>query len=368
MKSNRVITLKRLGATVVTLALVSTVVRAVSGQPSTVARPTDAARSSRMLVGSADQRDPQRASANAGWISGNAVIEPADREVRVAASVPGRIREVLVREGAQVRRGDPLIELDSEAERAGLAAAEADVTVSRAELTRTLRGNRREDQDAATAETEAARARAELSASQFTRTDALSRSGNATQDELDRARRQTEVDRATLRQLDARRRAVVSGSRREDIALAVARVRAAEARREQARATLERLTVRAPLDATVLQLKVRAGEYASPSGDPLMVLGDTRTLRARIDVDEREFAGIIVGAEGYVTADAFGARRFAGRVVDVARRFGRRNIRTDDPAERVDTKILEVVIALDDREPLLPGQRVVGFLSSRAAR
>jgi HlyD family secretion protein len=368
MNTQRFFNWKRVGAAAVTLVLATTVVRAVSGQPSTVARPSDAARSARVLANPNARAEPQREPASLGWISGNAVIEPADREVRIAAAVPGRVREVLVQEGARVHRGDALIELDAEPERAALAAAEADVAVSRAELTRTQRGNRREDQDASIAEADAARARAELSSSQLARTEALSRSGNATQDELDRARRQAEIDRASLRQLDARRRAVVSGSRREDVSLAVARLRAAEARREQARATLERLTVRAPMDAEVLQLKVRAGEYASPSGDPLMVLGDTRTLRARIDVDEREFAGITVGADGYVLADAFGARRFSGRVVDVARRFGRRNLRTDDPAERVDTKVLEVVLALNEREPLLPGQRVVGFVASRSVR
>jgi HlyD family secretion protein len=42
--------------------------------------------------------------------------------------------------------------------------------------------------------------------------------------------------------------------------------------------------------------------------------------------------------------------------------MGRKNIRTDDPTERIDTKILEVVIALDPAEGLVPGLRVTSFV------
>jgi HlyD family secretion protein len=46
--------------------------------------------------------------------------------------------------------------------------------------------------------------------------------------------------------------------------------------------------------------------------------------------------------------------------------MGRKNVRTDDPAERNDTKILEVVIAVDAPAGLVVGQRVVCYLASRA--
>jgi HlyD family secretion protein len=90
-----------------------------------------------------------------------------------------------------------------------------------------------------------------------------------------------------------------------------------------------------------------------------MILGDTRALRARIDVDEREIARIRLNGDGFVTADAFPGRHVAGRVVEIARRFGRRNVRTDDPAERIDTKVLE----LSDAAGLVPGQRVIGYVA-----
>jgi HlyD family secretion protein len=88
---------------------------------------------------------------------------------------------------------------------------------------------------------------------------------------------------------------VVAGSRREDVQLARAQLTAAEARRDQARAALDRLTVRAPIAGEVLQVKYRAGEYYQPGAEPLLVLGDTRALRVRMDVDERDVARVALG-------------------------------------------------------------------------
>ena len=94
-------------------------------------------------------------------------------------------------------------------------------------------------------------------------------------------------------------------------------------------------------------------------------MGDTRTLRVRMDVDEHDIARVTQGAKAWVVADAFGARKFTGSVVDIGRRFGRKNIRTDDPTEKNDTKVLEVVIELDGHELLVPGQRVTSFITAR---
>lgn len=357
---------KSVVAAVAVSGLAISVARVATQPASNRPRVADVRAAERELAPRPGQSDPRAPAVSREWIVGNGVIEPADREVRLAVAVAGRVQRIAVREGQFVRRGDVLLEQESAIERASLAAAEADLLVARAELSRALRGNRREDRDAADADLAAARARSELSSVALARTESLASSSNATRDELDRARGQAEIDRATLRQVEARRNATVRGSRAEDIAVASARARASQARRDQAREQLERLTVRAPCDGEVLQIKLREGEYASPSGDPAILLGDTRQLRARIDVDEREFSGVRVGAEAAVTADAYGGRRFRGSVVEVARRFGRRNIRTDDPVERVDTKIIEVVLRLDERDGLVPGQRIVGLV--RAGR
>jgi len=117
-----------------------------------------------------------------------------------------------------------------------------------------------------------------------------------------------------------------------------------------------------PIDGVVLRRHHRSGEDVS-SPDPIVTLGDTTALRVRVDVDEDDVARIRVGERGYVTAHAFGGQRFGGRVVRIGGELGPKNVRTDEPAERVDEKILETLIQLDDGHELPVGLRVDSFIS-----
>jgi HlyD family secretion protein len=201
------------------------------------------------------------------------------------------------------------------------------------------------------------------------RLEAAARGGGVTADELDRARRTADADRLTSLTAQARQRAGQSG-RREDVLVAQAQLMAASARRDQARASLERMRIVAPIDGEILEVHYRVGEYVMPGGqgaEPLVVMGDTRTLHARVDVDERDVGRIAEGARTLVTVDAFPDRRFEGRVVQIARRMGRKNVRTDEPTERIDTKILEVVVQLDDASVLYVGQRVMAYITPAEA-
>jgi HlyD family secretion protein len=296
-------------------------------------------------------------------VAGEGIVEPADRETKVAAAVAGRIAEVRVKEGDQVEAGAVLLVLDNATERAALEAAEGDLAVAQAQVKRTANGERPESVEAAAGDAESARARARLSREALARTERLAKGGAATAEELERAQRQAEIDGRAFEAAEARRRALADGARPDDLAIDRARLQAAVARRDQARATLERTFVRTPLHGQVLQLKVRAGEYASPDpAAPLAVVGDTRKLRVRMDVDERDVGRVQVGQQAFVQASAFGDRRFTARVVEVGRRMGRKNLRSDDPTERIDTKILEAVCELDPAEGLVPGLRVIAYV------
>jgi HlyD family secretion protein len=297
---------------VVLIAMVTRLAFTLNAPPSTTPRAQDRVKAARTstAAGLADARVPAPAE---GAVSGNAIVEPRDRETKVAAATSGRIAAIRVREGEQVRRGTVVVQLEDAPERAALQAAEADLATAQARLT--------------------------MSVDAFQRVEEAAHGGAATADDLDKARDQAEVDRRS--------------------------VEGADARRDQARATLERLAVRAPIDGEVLQVKYRAGEYVTPGGDPLIVMGDTRVLRVRVDVDERDIGRIAVGDPAYVVADAYPARRFEGSVVEIGRRMGRKNVRTDDPTERIDTKILETVIELTDAHGLVPGLRVTGYVVPR---
>lgn len=344
--------------------------RLLRAQPATTPRPADVAAAARTVQSPtrADTRD--RDAPTSAVAAGNGVVEPAQPESRLGAPEAGVIAKVLVTEGDRVRAGTPLVELERSAEAAAVEEARALVDAARAELDRVVKGSRAEDVRAARAESDGARARAALAAGVAERTQRAAAAGALTGDELERAQRESEAAEATVRIATAREQAVLAGSRREEVRLARARLAAAEARLAQTSALHARRLVTAPVTGDILQLGYRAGEYYQPGGEPLAILGDLSALRVRLDIDERAVGAVSVGADVLVHVNAFPERELAGSVVDIGRRMGRKNIRTDDPTERNDTKILEVVVALrmPPAAPLLVGQRVTGYLLSPAPK
>jgi HlyD family secretion protein len=271
-----------------------------------------------------------------------------------------------VKDGDHVTAGQVLVELESSVEIAAVETAEADLASARANLTRTLNGQRIEDKDATMADAASARSRSELSDIALARAEQLFKGGAITQEELDKARLTAAADKQTARAAQARAQAA-RGSRSEDIVSARANVVSAEARLAQAKATLERRKLRAPFDGEVLQVKGRVGEYYTPgASEAPVVIGDTHRLRVRMDVDERDIARVKLGQPAYAVADAYPGVRFPGKVAEIGRRMGRKNVRTDDPTERLDTKILEVVVDLDEGGRLVPGLRVTGYIDAVA--
>jgi HlyD family secretion protein len=347
-------------------ALILFIARSVAAGPGTSPGPRDQ-KAATLTVAPAGGKVDVRAElpSDESLVAGNAMVEPAQPETKVACQVPARIAKVLVAEGDKVQKDAPLAVMDRSVEKAALDAAEADLATSKATYSRVAHGNRAEDVDSAVADAASAKAKADNSAEILARTQKLIVGGAATADDLDRAKNTAEADQATFKSLSARARATTAGSRYEDVAEAWAKVVAAEARRDQARATLDRLTVRAPIDGQVLRIKYREGEYYSPTAsESLLILGDTSKVRVRVDVDERDVAKVKLGASGFAIADAWPGRKFSGKVVEIGRRMGRKNVRTDDPTERVDTKILEVVLELDDTSTLVPGLRVIGYVEA----
>ena len=105
---------------------------------------------------------------------------------------------------------------------------------------------------------------------------------------------------------------------------------------------------------------VRAGESASP-GAAVVVVGDTSRLRARIDVNERDALSLKVGQPARVRVEGSSAD-LTGKVVEIARRVGRKNVRTEDPTDRQDARFVETVLLLDEAPALPMGIRVEGYV------
>ena len=292
-------------------------------------------------------------------------VEPVSEEVRVGAEMEGRLQDVPVDEGSRVRRGDVVAVLENGDFRARVSLAAAEVASREAELQRILTGARVEERREAAAAVKEAEAALADAGSQLVRYRALYADGLTAREQVEN--RETAQAQAQARVEAARQhQALVEASARtEDRERAQAQVRLARARLAEARSLLEKTIIHAPISGVVLRRHYRSGETV-PTGAAIVTLGDTSRLRVRMEMDERDIARVRTGQPAYCTADTYGDRRFPGRVVRIGQVLGRKNIRTDNPADRVDTRVLETLIELEPGTQLPPGLRVDVFVQVAA--
>jgi HlyD family secretion protein len=245
-----------------------------------------------------------------------------------------------------------------------VALAEAELASREAERDRVLNGARAEERREAAAavkeaETTLANARAEHRRYQALYTDRLTAREQVETRETAAAAAQARLEGALHHQA-----LVEAAARVEDSRRAGAQVQLARARLDEARSMLEKTMIRAPIAGVVLRRHYKTGETVAP-GAAIVTMGDVARLRVRMELDERDVGRIHVGQTAFCQAEAFGGRRFPGKVARIGQMLGRKNIRTDDPAERADTKVLEALIELDAGAPFPPGLRVDVYVPAR---
>jgi ABC exporter DevB family membrane fusion protein len=297
-------------------------------------------------------------------IAGPGRVEAGSEEIDVAPERSGTLAEVLVEEGDTVRAGQPIARLVHRDDEARLEAARARLAVAEAERERLVNGARPEERREATAVAAQADAALEHARIEVERSRKLYAEGVIARDALDRAERDWRVAEARRAETVERASVVAAAARADELARADAGVRLARASVAEAEALLEQTVVRAPIGGVILRKHHRAGEAVSlESPSPAVVtMADTRVLRVRVEVDERDVADLAPGRDAWVTADAYGSRRFEGRVIRVGQMLGRKQVRTGEPSERVDTKVLEVLVELAPGAGLPIGLRVDGFI------
>ena len=244
--------------------------------------------------------------------AGIGVVEPKSELINLGVELPGVVRKVSVAVGDTVKKDDPLFSLDQREVEAQIATLEASLA--------------------------SARIQAKDSADQYAIVAAMKDKRAISKDDFNRRRNARD--------------------------LGDARVKEIAAQLTQARTTRDRLTVRAPIDGTILEVNVRPGEFASAGvlETPLMRMGDTSALHVRVEVDEENAANIT--KEGAAKAFRRGDPLHALPLTFV--RFEpyvrpKQNLAVS--GQRVDTRVLQIVYAINEpTASTLIGQQLDVFI------
>lgn len=291
--------------------------------------------------------------------------EPASEEIDVATEIDGRLRRVLVEEGQTVRRYQVLAELDNADFGARVALARARVAERQAACERASNGSRPMQRREMSAQVREAEAVLDNARSECARRRMLLDRGAISRMEFEVAERELRVAEARLDAARERTAFVEDEVRPEEKARAAAELEGARAALSEAEALLAKTVIRSPIDGTVLRKHKNAGESVSTQvREAVVTLGDTVRMRVRAEVDETDVARLRVGQRAWVTAVAYGDRRFTGKVIRISRMLGRKKVQTDAPAEKVDTKVLETLIELDAGTRIPIGLRVDTYIEA----
>lgn len=270
--------------------------------------------------------EPPPRTPYASTVAASGIIEAENENVRIAPPAAGLITKVFVKVGDQVELDAPLLQLDDRELRAQLAVRQAAIPPAQARIEE--QRNRLEDLQV-----------------QYKRLQAVHDRRAISEDDVKRTWYAMEANKRVLVRNDA------------DLIQAVAQ-------RDETKILLERLTVRAPRAGTVLQINVRAGEYATPgASETLILLGETQRLQVRADVDEVNAPLVKAGSPGVAYIKGFTAQAIPLTFARIEPYIVPKKSLTGDNTERVDTRVLQIIYHFERPAfPVYAGQQVDVFI------
>ncbi len=276
------------------------------------------------------------------------------RQVDVASRVGGKVSQVLVDEGDQVKAGQPLVRFDLPELVAQEDQAKAAVEAAEAQLALLKAGARYQDIQAAEKALSAAQIRQAAAKREVVRVKALVAGKVVASQRLDDASTAVELAESEVAARKAQLSKLRAGARSQQIAAAEAAVGQAKAALEAVKAHLVDQQLDAPTAGIVLHRLTEPGEVARP-GAPLLVIGEVARPYLDVYVPEPRIGEAEVGAKVEVHPDAFPQDVLHGLVRNVAdeAEFTPKNVQTSDQRARLVFRVR--VDVADPEHKLRPG-------------
>jgi len=248
--------------------------------------------------------------------------------IQVAARTSGIVRQVLVQEGDDVVKGQVLARLEDEQPRLQAEEAAAELRQAKAQV--------------ALLQVQISTAKRE-----FSRLQGLIASNFVARQQVDQAQ---DAIRGAEANLEAQNAAIAT----------------AQAKLSMAQYNEELTVIRAPADGRIVRRYANPGAGASTLNVSNMfdlVPKANRIVRA--EITESALPYVVIGQTVQVSPEADPGKVVTGKVLRRAAVFGARKLQSDDPTEKSDERVVEVVVGTDGA-PFLIGQRVlVKFLRTQ---
>lgn len=216
-------------------------------------------------------------------VSATGKVQP-ETEVKISPEVAGEIIELPVEDGTEVKKGDLLVKIRPDSYKALLEQQQAAISTA----------------EAVSEQQKAAVEKAEMD---FKQAQDLFHKKLISETEMTAAKTA----------YDAAKSAYQSG---------LHSIEGAKASSSQARDQLSKTTIYSPLDGIVTLLNSKLGERVVATGQfagtEVMRVADLNQMQAVVDVNENDVVHVKLGDTAKVTIDAYGDRKFDGKVVQIA--------------------------------------------------
>lgn len=238
-------------------------------------------------------------------------------EINVGAKVPGRLAEVLVKQGDTVKAGQVLARLATPEIQARANQADAVIAAAQAVSDKAREGAQSQDIEAAKMQWQAAERAAELAEVTFGRVQRLNEQGVVPRQKRDEAFAQAKASRAQANAANAMYRKALEGARPEDRRAADAQLAQAQGGRAEVQAALDERDILAPVAGEISTRVLEPGEIAA-AGAPVVVIVDLSDPWIVLNLREDGLAGARMGREFEATIPALQNRTIRLRIVAIA--------------------------------------------------
>lgn len=239
----------------------------------------------------------------------NGKVEPIEW-LPARAERAGVITRVFIARGQQVRKGAPLVELDTRIASAELAKAQAAIQEAKTQEGVLDQGGRVQERQQVEADLARARLDSAAAEKQVPALERLVAQKAATRLELDNARQLVDQLQLRIKALEAHKAALVTGPDKE---IAKAKVEQAESSAAVARANLDLSMVRAPMDGVIYDFDLRRGSFVN-TGDLIAKVGRIDRVRVIVYVDEPDLGKVRKGELVTIAWDAKPSHQWKGEV------------------------------------------------------